>query len=239
MLTLNQSPANAWSLEAIREAQSVLDHLDCHTVHALVVTGMGEEFFSAGLDPMSFQSLSEEGRRTLLTEIERLCETLANLPILTVAAINGYAAGWGMQWALACDVRLAERQVVLHFSELSQGLLPSASMLRRLQACIGEAWVRRVLLAGERVSASQAEAIGLIQEMVGVGCAKIAALSLAERATETQADTVAVLKSVLGTPSTTGRDDVLSQASVGRYLQSGWELRAQQIIQAELSACED
>ncbi len=239
MLTLNQSPANAWSLEAIREAQTALDHLDCHTVRALVVTGMGEEFFSAGLDPISFQSLSEEERRTVFSEFERLCETLANLPILTIAAINGYVAGWGVQWALACDVRLAERQVELHFSELNQGLLPSASMLRRLQACVGDAWVRRVLLAGERVSAAQAEAIGLIQEAVGVGCAKIAALSLAERATETQAGAVAFLKSVLNVPSVAARDDALSQASIERYMQSGWELRAQQIIQAQLSACED
>lgn len=238
MLTLNQTPANVWSLESVREAQSVLDHLDCHAVRALVVTGAGEAFFSAGLDPMCGQNTSAETLKTLLSEFDRLCENLANLPILTIAAINGYAAGWGVQWALACDVRLAERETVLHFPELSQGLLPSAWMLGRLQSCVGEAWMRRVLLTGERVSASRAEAVGLVQEAVGVGCAKIAALSLAERATHTQASAVTTFKTLLNAPLIS-HGHALFDASADRYLHADWMPRAQQMIQEQLNACED
>jgi enoyl-CoA hydratase/carnithine racemase len=100
---------------------------------------------------------------------------------VSIAAINGYAMGGGLECALACDIRIAEEQAQMALPEASVGLLPCAGGTQNLPWLVGEGWAKRMILCGERVSAQKAERIGLVEEVVPRGEALAFALQLAER----------------------------------------------------------
>ena len=87
--------------------------------------------------------------------------------------------GWGLDWALACDVCIAETPARLGYPEITHGLTPyfaPALLARRLSPI----WQQRLMVSGQTISSQMAQQIGLIEERVESGCAKIAALSLAQ-----------------------------------------------------------
>ena len=83
-------------------------------------------------------------------------EALARFHGVSIAAINGYAMGGGLEVALACDIRIAEQQALLGLPEASVGLLPCAGGTQRLTELVGPGWAKRMILCGEKVSASLA-----------------------------------------------------------------------------------
>jgi len=97
----------------------------------------------------------------------------------SIAAINDYAMGGGLECALACDIRIAEQHAVTALPEATVGLLP-CGLGTHLPWLVGESWAKRIILCGERVSAVTALNIGLIEEMVVRGQSLNKALQLAE-----------------------------------------------------------
>ena len=83
-------------------------------------------------------------------------ETLADFRGVSIAAINGFAMGGGLEVALACDIRIAEEQAALALPEARVGLLPCAGGTQRLTQLVGEGWAKRMILCGERIGAEQA-----------------------------------------------------------------------------------
>jgi enoyl-CoA hydratase/carnithine racemase len=108
-------------------------------------------------------------------------ETLQNARPVVIAAINGYAMGGGLECALACDIRIAERHAVMALPETAVGLLPCGCGTQTLPWLVGEGWAKRMILTGERVDASTALRIGLVEEVVEKGAAREAALIMAAR----------------------------------------------------------
>ena len=106
-------------------------------------------------------------------------EALANFSGLTIAAINGYAMGGGLECALACDIRIVEEQAQVALPEATVGLLPCAGGTQRLSWLVGEAWAARMILCGERITAETATQIGLCQSLVAKGESFGEALKLA------------------------------------------------------------
>src|SRR5207237_8994510 len=104
-----------------------------------------------------------------------------NAGFVTIAAINGYAMGGGLECTLACDVRIAEAHAQLALPEPSVGLLPAGCGTQNLPWLVGEGWAKRIILTGERVDAPTALRIGLVQEVVDKGNALAAAGAMAER----------------------------------------------------------
>jgi enoyl-CoA hydratase/carnithine racemase len=98
----------------------------------------------------------------------------------SIAAINGYAMGGGLECALACDIRIAEQHAVTALPKATVGLLPCGVGTQHLPWLVGESWAKRIILCGERVSADTALNIGLIEEMVDKGQSLNKALQLAE-----------------------------------------------------------
>src|SRR3990172_7516287 len=182
LLTLNNPPANTWNRENLTGLRALVKELNAdRNVYALVITGQGEKFFSAGADVNLFADGNADVARQMADLFGQAFEALAQFRGISIAAINGYAMGGGLECALACDMRIAEEQAVMALPEASIGLLPCGGGTQNLPWVVGEAWAKRIICCGERVTAEQALKIGLVEEVVPKGRAKNAALALASK----------------------------------------------------------
>ncbi|NRF23428.1 enoyl-CoA hydratase [Vibrio coralliilyticus] len=198
VVTMNNPPANTWTAQSLAQLkQLVLDLNENKDVYALVITGQGEKFFSAGADLKLFA----DGDKSVAVDMSRLFgeafETLSAFRGVSIAAINGYAMGGGLEVALACDIRIAEEQAVMALPEAKVGLLPCAGGTQNLTALVGEGWSKRVILCGEQIDAAKALNIKLVEEVVSKGSALDAAISLAEMVANQSPSSVTACKSLI------------------------------------------
>jgi enoyl-CoA hydratase/carnithine racemase len=197
-LTIDNPPANTWDEENLAALETLVR--DCEadrSVYALVITGAGEKFFSAGADLKLFASGEKDVAAKMAAAFGRAFETLASFRGVSIAAINGFAMGGGLECALACDVRIVERQSSLALPEATVGLLPCGGGTQNLAWLVGEGWAKRMILCGERVDAETAVRIGLAEEVVDTGKALERALALAESVGKQSPPAVAACKSLI------------------------------------------
>lgn len=181
LVTLNNPPAHTWTAESLGALTCLVGDLDADPeVYALVITGAGEKFFSAGADLKLFADGDKGVAATMARRFGEAFEALSGFRGVSIAAINGYAMGGGLECALACDLRVAEEHAAMALPEASVGLLPCAGGTQWLSWTIGEAWAKRMVLLGERVDAATAVRIGLVDGTVGRGQALDRALTMAE-----------------------------------------------------------
>lgn len=133
------------------------------TVTAIVVTGAGTTAFSAGAD------LAELQTRTVESEMSRAALLRRHLPATAescqkpvVAAINGACIGAGLEFALACHIRMASDQATFGMPEVPLGVLPGSGGTQRLTRVVGLGWSMHMTLLGEPITAQQALQIGLV-----------------------------------------------------------------------------
>lgn len=177
LVTLKRPSANTFSADGLLELQRTIERLEADSrVRALVVTGDGPKFFSAGADLNSFADGDHAMARTMASRFGAAFEALHDARFPTIAAINGYAMGGGLECALACDMRIAERHAQMALPEPSVGLTPCGLGTQTLPWLVGEGWAKRMILAGVRVDAQTALRIGLVEEVVDAGRARDAAL---------------------------------------------------------------
>ncbi len=134
--------------------------------------------FSAGTD------MAELGHKDAGRGLAQLCNVLEASPKPVVVAINGRAFGGGLELAVAAHGRVAEEKAQLGLPDVSLGILPSAGGTQRLPRIVGAAAALKVLLETAPLSAAQALAIGLVDQVVGTGlrdaaCAMALALAVA------------------------------------------------------------
>ncbi|RMA42648.1 enoyl-CoA hydratase/isomerase family protein [Rhodophyticola porphyridii] len=131
------------------------------SVRALVLTGAGDRVFSAGAD-------LEAAKAGLATSPiwERLSGAIADLPCLSIAALNGTLAGGAFGMVLACDLRIAVPEARFFYPVAKLGFLPQPSDPARMAALIGLARTKLLLLAGQKLTAQEALDFGLIDRLV-------------------------------------------------------------------------
>ncbi len=182
LLTINHPPANTWDRESLIGLKQLVEHLNRDDdIYALVITGQGGKFFSAGADLNLFADGDRNRAREMARRFGEAFEALRDFRGVSIAAINGYAMGGGLECALACDLRIAERQAQMALPEAAVGLLPCAGGTQALPWLVGEGWAKRIILCGERVDAETALRIGLVEQVVDTGEARGAALLLASK----------------------------------------------------------
>lgn len=182
LITINHPPANTWDRESLIGLKQVVEHLNHDDeVYALVITGQGEKFFSAGADLKLFADGDRTRAREMAKRFGEAFVALRSFRGVSIAAINGFALGGGLECALACDIRIVEQQAQLGLPEASVGLLPCAGGTQALAWLVGEGWAKRIILCGERVTADTAQRIGLVEQVVESGEARGHALLLASR----------------------------------------------------------
>ena len=182
LVTISNPPANTWTEQSLGELKTLVEELNGNrSVYALVLTGEGDKFFSAGADLKLFASGDKAVAVTMARRFGEAFEALSAFRGVSIAATNGYAMGGGLEVALACDLRIAESQAQMALPEATVGLLPCAGGTQNLTALVGEGWAKRMILCGERIGAEQAQTIGLVEQVVDTGTAVEAALALAEK----------------------------------------------------------
>jgi len=197
-LTLNRPPANAFSREGLLKLRDTVRELDANpAVRALVITGHGPKFFSAGADLNTFASGDKAVALDMIGAFGQAFEALAESRLVTLAAINGYAMGGGLECALATDIRIAEEHAQMALPEASVGLLPGGTGTQTLPWLVGEGWAKRMILTGERIDAATALRIGLIEEVVPTGAALAKATEIAQRVSKQSPDSVRACKQLI------------------------------------------
>jgi len=167
LLRLNRPEAlNALSFGVLKEIGDALDEVALWKVRALIVTGKGEKAFCAGADikELGGRSMIERKRGAELGQA--VFAKLDRLPVASVAAINGFAFGGGMELALACTFRLATPNAKLGLPEIKLGLIPGYGGTQRLPRLIGEARAMEMIMLGRTVGAEEAARIGLVHRLV-------------------------------------------------------------------------
>ncbi len=198
LVTLDNPPAHTWTLASLRALKELVADLNADAdVYALVITGGGAKFFSAGADLKVFADGDKDMAFNMAAAFGEAFEALSAFRGVSIAAINGYAMGGGLECALACDIRIAEEHAQMALPEASVGLLPCAGGTQHLPWLVGEGWAKRMILCGERVDADKALAIGLVEEVVPTGKAAATALALAAKVARQSPSSVTACKTLI------------------------------------------
>ncbi|XP_047727429.1 enoyl-CoA hydratase domain-containing protein 2, mitochondrial isoform X2 [Prionailurus viverrinus] len=123
--------------------------------------------FCAGADLKEREQMSEAEVGIFVQRLRGLMNEIAAFPAPTIAAMDGFALGGGLELALACDLRVAAASsAVMGLIETTRGLLPGAGGTQRLPRCLGVALAKELIFTGRRLSGAQAQALGLVNHTV-------------------------------------------------------------------------
>lgn len=137
------------------------------SIRAIIFTGEGETSFSAGFDMEMVTSLEGQEVKDFFKLLERTMRTIRqNRSCVTIAAVNGYAIGFGAMISLACDFRIFSENAVFRLPEVDLSIFPGAGAASNLYHLVGPSRSKDILLTGRKVSAEEAMSIGLADRLV-------------------------------------------------------------------------
>lgn len=158
---------NALSCAVIGELEQAFSEAASEAaVRALVITGVGDKAFVAGADISELASLSPGQMRQVALRGQRVFRMLETMGKPSVAAVNGYALGGGLELAMAATVRFAAENARLGQPEAKLGLTPGYGGTQRLPRLVGRGRALELLLSAEPVTAAEAHRIGLVNAVV-------------------------------------------------------------------------
>ena len=182
LLTIANPPLNLVTEALLHELAATLDVLEAAEpgdVRAVVVTGEGERAFSAGSHVREFEHQRGAAGRARHELESGTARRLAELPMPTIAAIEGNALGGGLELALCCDLRVASERARLGLPEVRLAVTPGAGGTQRLPRVVGAARAKELILTGKVLTAEEAREIGLVTEVVPAGEAVTRATAIA------------------------------------------------------------
>jgi enoyl-CoA hydratase len=170
---------NALSHDMFEAFNQQLSHLENDDeLRVVIITGTADRAFCAGTD---ITELTMEKDAIEISERgQRLCDRIENFPVPVIAAINGIAAGGGLELALACHLRVASSEANFSLPETKLGLIPAYGGTQRLTRELGVGHALEVMLTGRTMSSQEAFEFGLINRVVPSAKVLSEAISLAE-----------------------------------------------------------
>ena len=178
-LELANPPLNLFTGELVLQLRDALRAIEAaDDVRAVVVSGRGERAFSAGSHVGEFEEQAGEAGRDRHQLDQDVWRQLAELPMPTIAAIEGHCLGGGLELALCCDIRIASETARLGLPEVKLAVIPGSGGTQRLPRVVGATRAKELILTGRVLTASEAEAIGLVNRVVPAGGAVAAAREL-------------------------------------------------------------
>jgi len=166
---LNRPEArNAINLAMVRELGAALDSLaERDEVRAVIISGAGGKAFASGADIAELRERTH--REAFLAINATLFQRLEDFPRPTIAAIEGYALGGGLELALACDLRVGSRSARVGLPEATLGIYPAAGGTFRLPRLIGLGRAKDLVFTGRIVEAEEAYALGIFERLCDAG----------------------------------------------------------------------
>lgn len=176
IITINHPPANAWNLDTMQAFAEALERAEAdREARVLIITGAGDKCFSAGFD------VTDAANAAAISTLGRcLWRKLDRFPKPTIAAINGYALGGGLELALCCHFRIMadSPNVTVGLTELNLGIIPGWGGTQRLPRIIGRAKALDMILFSRRIVAREALEMGLVTRICEPGRVLAEALEL-------------------------------------------------------------
>lgn len=183
-LTVNRpEKLNALNTEVLNQLeQAIGEAASDSTLLCLIVTGAGDKAFIAGADIGELVELTPSDGREHARRGQAVVDLLDHHPVPTIAAMNGFAYGGGLELAMACTLRVASENAKMGLPETSLGILPGFGGTQRLARLVGRAKAFELILTSDKgLTAKEALQIGLVNRVVPVGGALAAAKELAGR----------------------------------------------------------
>lgn len=150
-------------VDALREALVTLKNDPA--IRVLILTGSGDRAFCAGADLAERKGMADDEVRRTVAGLQALTTLIANFHMPTIAAINGYAFGGGLEIALACDLRYISDNARIGLTETRLGIIPGAGGTQRLPRLIGLGRAREMIFTGRRIDAATAVAWGVAEDV--------------------------------------------------------------------------
>ena len=181
--------SNLLSLDIIRQLTDIADELNHNKKLMAVILSGGHQNFSFGFDLkdkefLKLEKLDFEENRDYFQLGKIMCDTWEKLKCLTICEIKGWCVGGGVALATSCDLRLAETAAKFYVPEVERGLNMSWGSVPRINALLGPAKTKRLLLLAEKISAQNAKAWGLVDGYYSPDKLKLETIKLAEKAAE-------------------------------------------------------
>lgn len=167
-VTMSRAPVNALNDELIAQLDAAADVAIADDGVSVLHIRSDQRAFSAGADLALMRACfatpdGPDAMTRVVQGMQRLYEKLEAAPLVTLAEIGATALGGGLELALACDLRVAAREVRLGLPEAGLGLLPGAGGTQRLTRLVGPGVTKRMILGAETISGEEAERIGIVQ----------------------------------------------------------------------------
>ena len=167
LITLNRPEAlNALSVQVVKDIGAAIDQAAASDARTLLITGAGEKAFCAGADISEFMGRNIVEAMAATEMGQNTFAKLDSLAIPSVAVINGYALGGGLELATACTLRVATANARLGVPEIKLGLIPGYGGTQRLPRLVGQGRALDMVMTGRMVGAEEALAMGLINRIV-------------------------------------------------------------------------
>ena len=208
LIHLDKPPANAIDLALGLALQDAIRTADGNgSVGAIVLSG-GPRIFAAGADVKAMAMWGPEEVRPSVDALGDACDLLETIDTVSIAAINGYALGGGMELALACDLRYAADDATLGQPEVTLGVIPGAGGTQRLVRLVGPGRTSELVFTGRFVPAREALELGLVERVLAPDVVLSTALedarSFAAGPRHALAAAKAAIRAAVETPGATG-----------------------------------
>jgi enoyl-CoA hydratase len=208
-VVVSRPPTNALTRQVYREIEQAAAEVSDHDGVSAVILFGGHEIFSAGDDMHQLRTLTASEAESWILSHRAAVDAIAAIPKPTVAAITGYALGAGLGLALAADWRVSGDNVRFGATEILAGLVPDGEAMARLARTVGASKAKELIYSGRFFDAEEAQALGLIDEMVAPDGVYDAAAAWASRFVDAPRSALAAAKA--------GLDDVYRVAPAERW----------------------
>ena len=169
-ITINRPEAlNALSSQVLADLNEVLDQVEnSEDIRVVIVTGSGEKAFVAGADIKEMDLMSPIQAFEYMTFANNTFTRFSDLRQPTIAVLNGYALGGGMELALSTDIRIGYEKTVVGFPEVGLGIIPGFAGTQRMSRLIGTSRTKELIFTARTVKGQEAYELGILNKLVSV-----------------------------------------------------------------------
>jgi len=167
-LTVNRpEKRNAVNNATVEDIDKALDQIEANPdLRVLILTGAGDKAFVAGADIVELDKRDTVLGRSETRRRQEVYTRIEQLEIPSIAAVNGWALGTGLELAMVCSIRIASSKAKMGQPEVKLGIIPGAGGTYRLPRLVGMGRAMEIILTGEPVTAEEARAMGLVNRVV-------------------------------------------------------------------------